>query len=388
MRTALERIVQSRISAVKIATPYYLIDEAALERNLKLLHRVKTRAGVKILLAQKAFSAWKTYPLVAKYLDGTTASGIFEARLAAEEMPRKENHVFNPAFTEGDFRQILKICDHIVFNSPRQVALYAKRAKRAGVSPGLRINHHYSEVKCALYDPSSPSSRLGTPRQFIDEKTINQLEGLHFHSLCEQGADALARTLPHFEEQFGDFLPQLKWVNFGGGHHITRKGYDINLLVKTLKNFKRRWKNLEIYLEPGEAVALNAGTLVSSVLETNDWGEPFAIIDASAECHMPDVLEMPYRPRITSAGEKGDKPFSYRLGGPTCLAGDIIGEYSFSHPLKEGDKIVFEDMAIYSMVKNNTFNGMKLPAIVLKTKRGKMKVLRQFDYGDFKGRLS
>ena len=299
---------------MKIATPYYLIDEAALERNLKLLHRVKTRAGVKILLAQKAFSAWKTYPLVAKYLDGTTASGIFEARLAAEEMPRKENHVFNPAFTEGDFRQILKICAHIVFNSPRQVALYAKRAKRAGVSPGLRINHHYSEVKCALYDPSSPSSRLGTPRQFIDEKTTNQLEGLHFHSLCEQGADALARTLPHFEEQFGDFLPQLKWVNFGGGHHITRKGYDINLLVKTLKNFKKRWKNLEIYLEPGEAVALNAGTLVSSVLETNDWGEPFAIIDASAECHMPDVLEMPYRPRITSAGKKARNPLPIASG--------------------------------------------------------------------------
>ncbi|MGN0855704.1 MAG: carboxynorspermidine decarboxylase [Kiritimatiellia bacterium] len=373
---------------MKPQTPYYLIDEAALERNLKLLHRVKTRAGVKILLAQKAFSAWKTYPLVAKYLDGTTASGLFEARLAAEEMPHRENHVFNPAFTEGDFREILKLCDHVVFNSPRQVARYARRAKRAGVSPGLRVNHRYSEVACALYDPSSPSSRLGTPQQFVDEQTIGLLDGLHFHSLCEQDADALARTLPRFEAQFGAFLPRLKWVNFGGGHHITRPGYDVELLVKTLKDFRKRWPRLDVYLEPGEAVALNAGVLVASVLETNDWGEPFAILDASAECHMPDVLEMPYRPRVTGAGEKGEKPFAYRLGGPTCLAGDVIGEYSFDRPLKAGDRIVFEDMAIYSMVKNNTFNGMKLPAIALKTKRGGIRMLRRFGYSDFKGRLS
>lgn len=369
-------------------TPYYLIDEAALVRNCRVLARVRKAAGVKILLAQKAYSAWKTYPLIARYLDGTTASGLFEARLAAEAMPNRENHVYNPAFTESDFRQVVKMCDHVVFNSPAQVARFAARARRAGVSPGLRVNPLYSEVEHEIYNPCAPSSRLGTPRTRVTAETVAAVEGLHFHALCEQGADVFERVLARFETAFGEFLPLLRWVNFGGGHHITRKDYDVTRLIRALRAFRRRWPGLEVYLEPGEAVALNAGTLVASVLEVNDWGHPFAILDTSAECHMPDVIEMPYRPRIAGSGLPGERRFSYRLGGPTCLAGDIIGDYSFARPLKAGDRLVFEDMAIYSMVKNNTFNGMPLPAIVLKTRSGRLRTLRRFGYDDFKSRLS
>ena len=369
-------------------TPYYQIDEGKLERNLKVLASVRKRAGVKILLAQKAFSCWKTYPLVAKYLDGTTASGLFEARLAHEEMPGRENHVYNPAFTEADFRSVVRWCDHIVFNSPTQVKRFALRAKRKGVSSGLRVNIGYSEVETAIYNPCAPESRLGTPLEAVTDEIVDAIEGLHFHALCEQGADVFVRTLAVFEKKFAAFLPRMKWVNFGGGHHITRRGYDVALLVRTLKEFRKRWPHLEVYLEPGEAVALNAGELVASVLEVNDWGHPFAILDTSAECHMPDIIEMPYRPRIVGAGMPGEKKFSYRLGGPTCLAGDVIGEYSFARPLKAGDRLIFEDMAIYSMVKNNTFNGMPLPSIVLKTKSGKLKPLHAFSYADFKSRLA
>ena len=369
-------------------TPYYLIDAARLERNLKVLARVRREAGVKILLAQKAYSCWKTYPLVARYLDGTTASGVFEARLAAEEMPGRENHVYNPAFTEGDFRSVIKWCDHIVLNSPRQVELYARRARQKGVSVGLRVNIGYSEVETAIYNPCAPESRLGTPRKAVTDALVAKVDGLHFHALCEQGADVLVRALAVFERDFAEYLPRLAWVNFGGGHHITRKGYDIALLIRTLKAFRRRWPHLTVYLEPGEAVALNAGELVTTVLEVNDWGHPFAILDTSAECHMPDVIEMPYRPAVRGAGLPKEKRYTYRLGGPTCLAGDIIGEYSFDRPLKPGDRLVFEDMAIYSMVKNNTFNGMPLPSIALRTPNGRLRTIRRFDYGDFKGRLA
>ena len=376
-------------------TPYYLIDEAALERNLKVLASVRKRAGVKILLAQKAFSAFDTYPLIAKYLDGTTASGLYEARLAHEEMPTRENHVFNPAFTEEEFAEVAKICDHIVLNSVEQVWRFASRVlgdvKRTTTgrrpSIGLRVNPGYSEIEHDIYNPCVKGSRLGVPRAFIHEGDLAGVEGLHFHSMCEQGADVLARTLPHFEEKFGEFLPRMKWVNFGGGHHITKKGYDIALLVKTLKDFRRRHPNLEVYLEPGEAIALNAGTLVTSVREVFDYGTPIAILDASAECHMPDVIEMPYRPPVKGAGNPGEKRHTYRLGGPTCLAGDVIGDYSFSRRLKPGDEVVFGDMAIYTMVKNNTFNGMPLPSIALKKKNGRVVLLREFGYGDFKGRL-
>ena len=366
-------------------TPYYLIDEAALERNLKVLASVRKRAGVKILLAQKAFSAFDTYPLVAKYLDGTTASGLYEARLAHEEMPTRENHVFNPAFTEDEMRQIVTWCDHIVFNS---VAQWERFRQFPGLpSAGLRVNPGYSEIEHDIYNPCVKGSRLGVPRKFVKPGDLEGLEGLHFHTMCEQGADVLARTLPHFERKFGEFLPRMKWVNFGGGHHITKKGYDIALLVKTLKDFRKCHPNLEVYLEPGEAIALNAGTLVTSVREVFDYGTPIAILDASAECHMPDVIEMPYRPPIKGAGRPGEKRYTYRLGGPTCLAGDVIGDYSFARRLKPGDEVVFGDMAIYTMVKNNTFNGMPLPSIALRKKSGRVVLLRAFGYDDFRSRL-
>lgn len=366
-------------------TPYYLIDETQLEANLRLLASVRRRAGVKILLAQKAFSCFDVYPLVAKYLDGTTASGLFEARLAHEKMPERENHVFNPAFTEDEMAELVKWCDHIVFNS---VAQWRRFRNFPGLpSAALRVNHGYSEIEHDIYNPCVAGSRLGVPRAYISPNDIEGLDGLHFHTMCEQGADVLARTLPHFEEQFGEFLPRLKWVNFGGGHHITKPGYDVALLVRTLKAFRRRHPNLEIYLEPGEAIALNAGTLVATVREVIDYGVPIAILDASAECHMPDVIAMPYRPPIKGAAEPGKKRYTYRLGGPTCLAGDVIGDYSFAHPLKPGSKVVLEDMAIYSMVKNNTFNGIPLPAIAIHRKSGKVELLRQFGYEDFKNRL-
>ena len=376
-----------------LRTPYYLIDEAALERNLKILASVRKRAGVKILLAQKAFSAFDTYPLVSKYLDGTTASGIYEARLAHEEMPTRENHVFNPAFTDEEFAEVTKWCDHIVLNSVSQTRRFTRLLNRLTAqslnrpSLGLRVNPGYSEVSTEIYNPCVKGSRLGVPRAFIQEGDLDGVEGLHFHTMCEQGADVLARTLSHFEEKFGEFLPQMKWVNFGGGHHITKKGYDIALLVKTLKGFRKRHSNLEVYLEPGEAIALNAGTLVTSVREVFDYGMPIAILDASAECHMPDVIEMPYRPPIKGAGKPGEKRYTYRLGGPTCLAGDVIGDYSFARRLKPGDEVVFGDMAIYTMVKNNTFNGMPLPSIAIKRKSGRIGLLRAFGYEDFKRRL-
>ena len=376
-----------------LRTPYYLIDEAALERNLKILASVRKRAGVKILLAQKAFSAFDTYPLVSKYLDGTTASGIYEARLAHEEMPTRENHVFNPAFTDEEFAEVTKWCDHIVLNSVSQTRRFTRLLNRLTAqslnrpSLGLRVNPGYSEVSTEIYNPCVKGSRLGVPRAFIQKGDLDGVEGLHFHTMCEQGADVLVRTLLHFEEKFGEFLPQMKWVNFGGGHHITKKGYDIALLVKTLKGFRKRHSNLEVYLEPGEAIALNAGTLVTSVREVFDYGMPIAILDASAECHMPDVIEMPYRPPIKGAGKPGEKCYTYRLGGPTCLAGDVIGDYSFARRLKPGDEVVFGDMAIYTMVKNNTFNGMPLPSIAIKRKSGRIGLLRAFGYEDFKRRL-
>ncbi len=366
-------------------TPCYLLDEAKFERNLKILAGVRRRAGVKILLAQKAFSCFPLYPLIARYLDGTTASGEHEARLAHEEMPGRENHVFNPAFTEQEMRSIVKWCDHVIFNSVAQWRRF--RGFPRLPSAGLRVNPGYSEVEHEIYNPCAPGSRLGVPRDRLCAADLEGLEGLHFHSMCEQGADVLQRTLAHFERLFGEFLPRMKWVNFGGGHHITRRGYDVALLVRILKDFRRRHPWLEVYLEPGEAVALDAGTLVTTVREVLDYDIPVAILDASAECHMPDVLAMPYRPSIVGAGAPGEKRRTYRLGGPTCLAGDVIGDYSFARRLKQGDVLVLRDMAIYSFVKNNTFNGIPLPSIALRAKNGRIRVLREFSYADFKSRL-
>ena len=376
-------------------TPYYLIDEAKLERNLRVLASVRKRAGVKILLAQKAFSCYATYPLVAKYLDGTTASGVYEARLAHEELPGRENHVFNPAFSDEEFSAVSKWCDHVVLTTVAQVRRFLPRvaldnnrtttSRRPSI--GLRVNPGYSEVETEIYNPCAKGSRLGVPQESLKAEDLVGVEGLHFHTMCEQGADVLVRTLQVFEEKFGEFLPQMKWVNFGGGHHITKPGYDVGLLVKTLKDFRRRHPNLEVYLEPGEAVALNAGELVASVKDVIDYGTPVAVLDVSAECHMPDVIEMPYRPPVKGAGQPGEKAFTYRLTGPTCLAGDVIGDFSFARRLKSGSEVRFGDMAIYTMVKNNTFNGMPLPSIVLRRRDGSLRLLKKFGYGDFKSRL-
>ena len=377
-------------------TPRYIIDEAALERNLKILKSVSDRAGVKILLAQKAFSCAAVYPLCAKYLAGTTASSLFEARHGHDNFGG-ETHVFAPAFIPEEMDELLGLVDHIVFNSPRQVALYGEKARAAGVSAGLRVNPEVSVATTPAYDPCRPGSRLGTTRTTLNSQlsTLNFLDGLHFHCLCEQGVEELRKVLVGFEQKFGDLLPLMKWVNFGGGHHITRADYDVDGLVALLSGFRARHPHLTVYLEPGEAVALNAGTLESRVLEIQPPdadGIANAILDTSAACHMPDVLEMPYTPRVRIETvkcemENGVTQYTYRFGGPTCLAGDTIGTYSFPHPLREGDRVVFEDMAIYSMVKNNTFNGVNLPDIVLRNIDGTEETLRRFGYDDFAVRL-
>lgn len=370
----------------KVPTPYYLVEEAALRKNLELLHRVETEAGCKILLAQKAFSMFAVYPLIGEYISGTAASGLYEAKLGQEEMG-KEVHTFSPVFTERDFAAILAVSDHLVFNSMAQLGQFKERVLNAGKSVGLRINPECSTQEHAIYDPCSPGSRLGVTRGNLRPEELSGVSGLHFHTLCEQNVDALITTLAAVEEKFGEFLPTLSWVNFGGGHHITRADYDVELLIKTIKDFKQKYQ-VEVYLEPGEAVALNAGYLVSTVVDVFSNGVNIAILDTSAACHMPDVIEMPYRPPVVGAGQPQEKAYTYRLGGPTCLAGDVMGDYSFDAPLLPGDKVIFADLAIYSMVKNNTFNGMALPSIVLADADGELKIVRTFGYGDFKNRLS
>ena len=380
------------MDASQLHTPCYVIDRDRLEANLKVLRGVMDRTGCRILLAQKAFSCYAVYPLISEYLCGATASGLFEARLCHEEMPGQENHVFSPAFREEDMPEILSICDHIVFNSIRQLELFGARAKDAGLQVGLRINPQISTQPSehAIYDPCAPGSRLGVT---LDEfrtapaELVALLDGLHFHTLCEQNSDDLETTLNGFEEQFCEWLPKMKWVNFGGGHHITRADYDIPRLERCIERMSKGY-GLTVYLEPGEAIALNSGYLHTQVLEVQHHAGAMdiAIVDTSAACHMPDVLEMPYRPPLSDSGQPGEKAYTYRLGGPTCLSGDIIGEYSFDTPLKEGQTLIFEDMAIYSMVKNNTFNGMPLPSIYLK-QGSDYTLLKSFSYSDFKSRL-
>ena len=370
-----------------LQTPYFVVDEGLLEKNLQLLQQVAQQAGCKILLAQKAFSMFACYPLIRKYLAGTTASGLYEARLGKEEFGG-ETHVFSPAYKEQDFVELLEYADHFVFNSPMQVKKYAARAKQAGKQVGLRINPECSTQEGhAIYDPCAVGSRLGTTLENFDEDILPLLDGLHFHTLCEQNSDDLETTLKAFEEKFGKCLKGMKWLNMGGGHHITRKDYDVDRLVTLIQGIKQKY-GVEVYLEPGEAVVLNSGFLVCSVLETFRNGIDVAILDTSAACHMPDVLEMPYRPPLQHSGQPNEKPYTYRLGGPTCLAGDIIGDYSFDSPLQEGQRLTFEDMALYTMVKTNTFNGMPLPNIVLRNKNGDCQIIRQFGYEDFKNRLS
>ena len=369
-----------------LPTPCYVIDEAALISNLEILKGVRERTGAKILLAQKAYSCYSTYPLIAQYLDGTACSGLFEAKLGFEEMG-KENHVFSAAYREKEIDEIISYCGHIIFNSFNQLDKYREKVLKAGKKIGLRINPEFSTQEGhEIYDPCSPASRLGITRRNFRDDDLDGVTGLHMHTLCEQNSDDLEATLDAMIEKFGDILEKMEWINLGGGHHITRPDYDIPRLEKCIKMLQNRF-GLEVFLEPGEAIALNAGYLVTEVLDLTENDMPIAILDTSAACHMPDVLEMPYRPPLRHAGEKDEKPYSYRLGSQTCLAGDSIGIYSFDKPLSIGDRLVFGDMAIYSMVKNNTFNGMPLPAIVLLKSDGNTETLKEFGYSDFKARL-
>lgn len=371
------------IDITGLPTPCYLVDERLLKKNLEILKSVSDRTGCKILLAQKAFSMYHTYPLIRQYLAGTTASSLFEAKLGKSEMGG-ETHIFAPAFLDREFDEITSLCDHIVFNSINQWQKYKNRTK--GISCGLRVNPEYAEIETDLYNPCFEGSRLGATLDSIDEAQLDSLDGIHFHAMCEQNSDTLERILVVFEEKFGKYLHNMKWVNFGGGHHITRDDYDIDTLIKCITHIKETY-NVQVYLEPGEAVALNAGYLVSEVLEFVHNKIDIAILDTSAECHMPDVIEMPYRPNIIGAGKAGEKPYTYRLSSNTCLAGDVISDYSFDNPLKIGDKLIFCDMAIYSMVKNNTFNGINLPSIAIYREDSGIEILKQFGYEDFKSRL-
>ncbi len=375
----------------RLPTPCYVVDERLLTRNLEILDSVQRRTGCKILLALKGFSMFAVFPLVGRYLHGITASSLHEALLGREEM-NKEVHIYAPAFIEEDFPVILDTCDHIVFNSFAQWQKYKPAVQQrlaAGqtIECGIRINPEYSEITTPLYDPCFTGSRLGVTLKNFHPDQLDGISGLHFHTLCEQNSDALAHTVPIVDAKFGAFIRQMKWLNMGGGHHISRPDYDIDTLVASVEFFQQKY-GVQVYLEPGEAIALNTGFLVSKVLDTVDNGMAIAILDTSAACHMPDVLEMPYRPNIIGAGLPGERAYTFRLGGPTCLAGDIIGDYSFDQPLQPGDKLVFCDMAHYTMVKNNTFNGIRLPSIALFNEQAGARVIREFGYADFKGRLS
>ena len=371
----------------QVPTPAYVIDEAKLVNNLEILKSVQERTGCKVLLAQKAFSMYATYPLISQYLAGTTASGLYEAKLGREEFGG-EVHVFAPAFKDADLEEILEIADHIVFNSERQLRKHVDKYRAVGVSVGLRINPECStQGDHALYDPCAAGSRFGVRIDQFSEDLVDLVDGLHFHTLCEQNSDDLKTTLDAVETKFGPYLHRIKWLNMGGGHHVTREDYDLDLLISSIQHMQETY-GLEVYIEPGEAIALNAGYLVTEVLDIFENGIETLVLDASATCHMPDVLEMPYRPPLRHGFEAGEKAYTYRLSSNTCLTGDIIGDYSFEKPVEIGDKLYFEDMAIYSFVKNNTFNGIGLPSLVLMDKTGDCRIVKSFGYEDFKGRLS
>ena len=375
----------------KVPSPCYLIDLGLLRKNLETLASVQDRTGCKILLALKGFAAWSTFGLCRQYLAGAAASSLHEAKLARQYVD-KEVHLCAPAYRDDEMAEYLQVIDHIVFNSFAQWQRYKGQVQSAPrkIECGLRVNPMHSEVKTAIYDPCAPGSRLGILPEHFKADALDGITGLHFHTLCELNADSLARTLPAVEEHFGNVLRTMDWVNFGGGHHITRPDYDLELLCTLICDFKNRYPNLKtIYLEPGEAIALNTGVLIATVLDIVHNAMDIAILDTSASAHMPDVLEMPYRPNITGADMPGAKPHTYRLAGPTCLAGDVIGDYSFDQPLSPGDKLVFGDMAHYTMVKNTMFNGINLPDIVLYDPDKKTyHIQRHFTYEDFKGRLS
>jgi carboxynorspermidine decarboxylase len=378
-----------RIAKGAIETPVYLLDETLIEHNMKILRYVKDRAGCKVFHALKAYASFATFPMMSRYLDGVCASGLNEARLSYEEF-KKEVHTFSAAYREQEIKAILKYSDSIIFNSFYQLQQYGRAAKKSGVEIGLRVNPGHSEVETDMYNPCAPYSRLGIvhvlfKKEFPKHKSI--VDGLHFHAMCQQNADVLERILKSFEKLYGKHIKSLKWVNFGGGHHITRDDYDIELLIKLVNTFKKKY-GVQVYLEPGEASVYNAGVLISSVLDIVKNKAEIVIMDTSAEAHMPDVLLMPYRPHILGAGEKGEKKYRYRLAGPSCLAGDVIGDYSFDRPLRRGDKLIFTDMALYSIVKNTTFNGINLPNIAVIRPGGTIEVVRRFGYEDYRNRQS
>ncbi|MGA1940266.1 carboxynorspermidine decarboxylase [Arcobacter sp. YIC-310] len=370
----------------QLPSPAFVCEEALLIKNLETLKRVQDEAGVNILLALKGFALFSTFDICKKYLKGCCASGLHEAILAKEEFGG-EVHTYSPAFKEEEFDEIVSLSNHVVFNSFSQL----KRLKHKALgktSIGLRVNPEYSSVEVDLYNPCAPFSRLGITKANFEKDELEGVEGLHFHALCEQNVDVLEGALVNFEKNFGEFLPSMKWVNFGGGHHITRVDYDVNRLIDVLKSFKKRYPHLEVYLEPGEAVGWQTGYLSATVLDIVDNGMKVAILDTSAEAHMPDTLAMPYRADVRNSALANEKQFTYRLAGNTCLAGDIIGDYSFDKELKIGDKIILEDMIHYTMVKTTTFNGIKLPAIVLKKDNGCYQVVNNFGYNEYKRRLS
>ncbi len=371
-----------------LPTPCYVVDEKLLRKNLEVLKSVQDRTGANILLALKGFSMYHTFPIVGEYLKGMTASSLNEARLGYEEM-KKEVHAYVPAYIEEEFDDYLKYCDHLVFNSFDQWNKYKERVQSytdKKVSCGLRVNPEYSEIQTPIYNPCYQYSRLGITLSNFKPEELDGIDGIHFHTMCEQNSDVLARTVPYVDEKFGEYIAKMKWLNMGGGHHITREDYDLDTLVEAILFFKNKY-GVEVYLEPGEAIALNTGFLVTKVLDIVNNEMDIALLDASAACHMPDVLEMPYRPHIIGSGVAGEFEYTYRLGGGTCLAGDIIGDYSFKEPLKPGDKLVFTDMAHYTMVKNNTFNGVNLPSIAFNSEKEGLKVIKQFGYEDYKARL-
>ncbi len=380
------------LDLTSLPSPCFVVSTDKLHENLAILKSVSDESGAKILLALKAFSMFSVAPIVNQYLAGTCASGPYEARLGREAFGG-EVHTFSAAYSDADIKDVLLYSDHVVFNSFAQwnrykaVCLEAQR-QRPNLQFGLRVNPEHSEGTTPIYDPCAPCSRLGITQAEFAGQDLSGLSGLHFHTLCEQDFPPLSRTLAVIEEKFGDIIKDLDWVNFGGGHHITREDYQREELIDCIKAFREKYQ-VEVILEPGEAIALDAGVLVGEVLDIKDNGMPLAILNVSATCHMPDVIEMPYRPNIINAGQANEKAYTYRLGGQTCLAGDVIGDYSFDAPLEVGDKLVFLDMAIYTMVKTNTFNGMPLPSIATWDSRNDtIEVVKSFSYQDFKNRLS
>lgn len=385
----MEKGIGMPIDFNKVQTPAYICEERLLEKNLQVLHSIKKATGVKIVLALKGYALWSTFDLVGRYLDGCTASGLHEAKLAREVM-NKEVHTYSPAFSPKDIEEVAKLSNDVVFNSPLQLKTYSKSVKKINkaCTIGLRINPECSFSPVDQYDPCALYSRLGTTKSNFDENLLDQIDGLHFHALCEQNVDALEQVLKIFETNFSRYFSHIHYVNFGGGHHITRKDYDVEGLITLLKGFKNRHPHLELYLEPGEAVGWKTGVLVATVLDIVHNGMDIAILDVSAEAHMPDSLSMPYRVEVRGASKAGVKKYTYKLGGNTCLAGDVMGDYSFDAPLVIGDKIIFEDQIHYTFVKSTTFNGVALPSLMLQTKEGELKCIKKFSYEDYKQRLS